>query len=310
MNAPLISTITPCFRMKPYLKLFLEELPKQTIFNQIEVVLDHNEPDAEELLWIKEFQTKYPDRLKHLITNPVKPIGTSMNYCIHKSSAPLLTVWNVDDLRTPNSMELMVQAFNEGADIVYGNFEVVRSFGSKSGPLTDFSNYQNQPEEFTRSMLLGPFMAFRKSLCEKAGYFDEQLKSGADFDLAIRLAFHGKPALAKGLLGYYLNEGKGASTRPNSKQALDRTAIELRFGIYDKIDYDMVADASQLDITHIYTDGQSIPVSTFTPNYTNLITERKDRWHKKGLLRHALRYLFQIKKIKQSLKIIYKKISP
>jgi len=308
MRTPLISTITPCFRMKPYLKLFLEELPKQTIFNQIEIVLDHNEPDEEELSWINEFQKKHPGRLKHLITDPVKPIGTSMNYCIREASAPLLTIWNVDDLRTPNSMELMVQAFNEDADIVYGNFEVVSSFGSKSGPLTDFLRYQNQPEEFTRSMLLGPFMAFRKSLCKKAGYFDEQLKSGADFDLAVRLAFHGKPSLAKGLLGYYLNEGKGASTRPNSKQALDRTAIELRFGIYDKVDYSMVADASQLDITHIYIDGHSIHVSTFVPNYTNLIEERKNNWLQKGLTSHALKYLFKVKETKSFLKKVYKKI--
>jgi glycosyltransferase involved in cell wall biosynthesis len=294
--------------MKPYLKLFLDELPNQTIFNQIEVVLDHNEPDEEELAWIKEFQAKHPGRLKHLITNPVKPIGTSMNYCIREASAPLLTIWNVDDLRTPNSMELMVEAFNAGADIVYGNFEVVRSFGSKKGELTDFSEYEHKPEEFTRSMLLGPFMAFRKSLVEKAGYFDEQLKSGADFDLAVRLAFHGKPAIAKDLLGYYLNEGKGASTRPNSKQALDRTAIELRFGIYDKIDYDIVADAALLDISHIYVDGNIEPVEKFVPDYQNILSKRKETWHKKGLLRHSLKYIFHVKQLKERIKQILKKI--
>lgn len=308
METPLISTITPCFRMKPYLKLFLEELPNQTIFNQIEVVLDHNEPDEEELSWVREFQANYPGRLKHLITNPVKPIGTSMNYCIREASAPLLTIWNVDDLRTPNSMELMVEAFSAGADVVYGNFKIVRSFGSKSGSLINFSKYEKLPEEFTRSMLLGPFMAFRKSLLEKAGYFDEQLKSGADFDLAIRLAFHGKPGITKGLLGYYLNEGKGASTRPNSRQPLERTVIELRYGIYDKIDYDLVADASQLDIPHIYTDGHAHLVSEYVPNYSRLLTERKERWHKKGLHRQCLQHLFYYKQSKQFLKTIAKKI--
>lgn len=308
MGTPLISTITPCFRMKPYLKLFLEELPKQTIFNKIEVVLDHNEPDEEEIDWIKDFQKKYPGRLKHIITNPVKPIGTSMNTCIHEASAPLLTIWNVDDLRTPNSMELMVKAFDEGADIVYGNFEVVRSFGSKSGTLTDFSKYQNMPEEFTRSMLLGPFMAFRKSLCEKAGYFDEQLKSGADFDLAVRLGFHGKPMMAKGLLGYYLNEGKGASTRPNSRQPLERTVIELRYGIYDKIDYDYVIDAVQLDLNSIYIKGVAIEIEKFVPEYRSLIQERKNKWKSKGLRVHALKHFLHIKEIRNLLKGLTKKL--
>lgn len=309
MPTPRISTITPCFRMKPYLKLFLEELPRQTIFNQIEIVLDHNEPDEEELAWVREFQEKHPGRLKHIIVNPVEPIGASMNRCIREASAPLLSIWNVDDLRTDNSLELMVQTFDAGADIVYGNFEVVRKFGLKKGALTDFSQYASKPEEFTRSMILGPYMAFRKSLIEKAGYFDEQMRSGADFDLAVRLAFHGKPMMAQGLLGYYLNEGKGASTRPDSKQALDRTAIELRYGIYDKIDYDLVADASQLDITHVYTDSTAIPIATLVPDYTELITTRKVKWHKKGLLRHSFRHIFHIKEIKMGIKNTIKKIA-
>jgi len=303
-----ISTITPCFRMKPYLKLFLDELPKQTFFDHLEVVLDHNEPDEEEIKWVKDFQNKYPGHIKHLITNPVVPIGTSMNRCIKEASGELLTIWNVDDLRTDNSIELMVEAFDNGADIVYGNFEVVRSFGSKSGKLVDFSKYQDQPTEFTRSMLLGPFMAFRKSLCEKAGYFDEQLKSGADFDLAIRLAFHGKPGFASGLLGYYLNEGKGASTRPNSRQQLERTAIELRYGIYDKIDYDYVVEASQLDILHIHAYNQYVQVSKLVPDYHKKIRVNFENLHARGLWRYVIYKLTFRKIIRTSLVKLVKKI--
>ena len=33
---------------------------------------------------------------------------------------------------------------------------------------------------------------FRKSALKKSGVFDEQLMSGADYDLALRLAFNGK----------------------------------------------------------------------------------------------------------------------
>lgn len=307
MTTPRISTITPCFRMKSYLKLFLEELPKQTIFDEIEVVIDHNEPDEDELEWVREFQAQYPDRIKHIVTNPVEPIGTSMNTCIRAASAPYLTIWNVDDLRTPDSMEKMVQTFENGADIVYGNFEVVRSFGTQSGSLTDFSQYDSKPEEFTRSMLLGPFMAFKKSLVEKAGYFDKQLVSGADFDLAVRLAFNGKPVRAPGVLGYYLNEGKGASTRPDSKQALDRTAIELRYGIYDKIDYSLVADAVRLDINNIHVDGTQIPVANFVPRYSDVLAQRKTSWHSRGLYRHASATLTHFYQAKNMAKSVIKK---
>lgn len=308
MSTPLISTITPCFRMKPYLKLFLEELPKQTIFDQIEVVLDHNEPDEEELTWVQEFQARYPGRLKHIVTNPVEPIGTSMNRCIKEAAAELLTIWNVDDLRTENSLEIMVDAFNEGADIVYGSFDVVRRFGAKSGTLTDLAPYQDQTEEFTRSMLLGPFMAFRKSILTKTGMFDEQLKSGADFDLAIRLALHGRLGMAEGLLGYYLNEGKGVSTRPNSRQPLERTVIELRYGIYDRIDYDFVVPALKYDIDHITFDGRKVPVSEFIPSYEQFLNDRFERLHERGLRNYSLRKVVRYKEIYHLLKRIYKKL--
>jgi glycosyltransferase involved in cell wall biosynthesis len=308
MGTPLISTITPCYNMKPYLKRFLDELPQQTIFNQIEIVLDHNEPDDEEVGWVREFQAKYPGIIKHIITNPVEFIGPSMNRCIREASAPLLAIWNVDDLRTPNSLEIQVDAFNKGADFVYGNFQYVRKFGSKTGSWFDFSKYQTQPEEFKRSMLLGPFMAFRKSLTEKAGMFDEQLKSGADFDLAIRLAYHGKPGMVNGSLGYYLNEGKGASTRPNSKQPLERTVIELRYGTYEKMDYDYVVNALSYDIEHIYVNGVKTPVLDYIPNYHNIIKEAKENLIEIGLKKYAFKKFIRYNKIRNEVKSVVKRL--
>jgi len=286
MNAsskPLVSTITPCFRMKRYLQGFLESLPRQTFFEQLEVVLDHNEPSEEEVAWVRAFQEKYPGRLKHIIVEKVDPIGTSMNRCIREASAELVTIWNVDDLRTPDSIEaqarLLLQQPNIG--IVYGNFRVVRSFGSTDGELVDVSAVP--VSELTRSMIIGPFFMFRKALCAKAGYFDEQLKQGADFDLAVRLALHSKAAMTQAELGYYLNEGLGASTRPDSLQPIERTVIELRYGIYDKIDYDYLPRAMCYNIPYLLQFGQWVPVSQFVPDYEDFIQDRSNRWFVLGM---------------------------
>jgi glycosyltransferase involved in cell wall biosynthesis len=303
----IVSSITPCFRMKKYLKLFLEELPNQTMFEQLEIVIDHNEPDEEEIAWVKDFQKKYPGRIKHIIVPKVDPIGTSMNRCIKVASGKYVTIWNVDDLRTPNSIELQVAELEKNPEvgIAYGNFLVVRSFGSKEGPLTEFSHYQQS--ELTRSMITGPFIMFRKSLCEKAGYFDEQLKSGADFDLSVRLGFNAKASMPRELLGYYLNEGLGASTRPNSKQPLDRTTIELRYGIYDKIDYDIVPrSTAEHNIPFIMQDGKWIHVSKLVPDYAKVLENRRIQWFAKGMRRYILQKIFFVKPIKAKLKPIIK----
>ena len=283
MNTPLVSTISPCYKMKRYLKPFLEWLPKQTFFDKLEVVLDHNEPDREEIEWVQEFQKKYPGKIKHIIVNPVEPIGTSMNRCIKEASGKFVTIWNVDDLRTDSSIELQANILlnDKSASIVYGNYTVVNAFTKTDGK---FIEHADIPEsEFTRSMIFGPFIMFRKSLCETAGYFDESLLQGPDFDLSIRLAFNGKGKMVHQNLGYYLNEGKGLSTKPGSIQPIERTVIELRYGIYDKIDYNFLPEATQYIISKVKWDNQWRHVSSFVPHYKDLMATRKRNLHIEGI---------------------------
>ena len=306
MGNILVSTITPCFRMKPYLKLFLEDLPNQTMFESLEIVLDHNEPDEEEISWVREFQAKYPGRIKHIIIPKVDPIGTSMNRCIKEASGEYVTIWNVDDLRTSNSIELQYKALvgNPEVGLAYGDFMVVRKFGSKEGRLYDHHKFSK--EELTRSMITGPFYMFRKSLCETAGYFDEQMKQGPDYDLSVRLCFNTKAVCVDGNLGYYLNENKGASTRPGSLQPIDKVIIELRYGIFDKLDYRYLAPALTYSIDRIYQFGQAYSVSSFVPNYKELLLERGRLWADKGVVKYLFKRYSGYEILRNFLKTIIK----
>ena len=268
-----ISTITPCYKGEKYLPLFLQKLPQQTIFDQIEVVLDHNEPTSDEIQLVKEFQKKYPGRLKHIIVDKVDPIGKSMNRCIKESSGKYVAIWNIDDLRTPWSLEAQARVLDENqeAGVSHGTFIVVPQFGLNEGKFMDHLEFGTSPSrELTRSMVLGPFFMWRKSLCKIAGYFDEQLVSGADFDLAVRLAIHSKVEMTSKILGYYLDEGEGASTRPDSKQILERTVIELRYGILDKIEKRMINEAkNKYNIPIIYWGENTTHVAEIIPDYKN-----------------------------------------
>lgn len=269
-----VSTITPCFKMGKYIKLFLEKLPEQTMFNDLQVVLDYNEPTNEELKLVEEFSEKYPGKIKLLISDPVIPIGASMNKCIENSDGEYLCIWNVDDLRTHHSIEVMTKALDENldADFVYGNYTIVSRFGSKDGFYLNTS--VTRSSEYTRGMVIGPFFMFRKRLLEKSGLFDEQLVSGADFDFAVRLAIHGRGIHIPDHIGYYLNEGLGASTRADGKQPLERTVVELRYGIVDKFNEhgkEYEEKAREYDIDHIVVSGQRIPISQYVTDYHNFI---------------------------------------
>jgi glycosyltransferase involved in cell wall biosynthesis len=289
MSTPLVSTITPCFRMGRYLKGFLEALPAQTYFDRLEIVLDHNEPDPQEVEWVRAFQKRYPGRLKHIIVDKVDPIGISMNRCIQEAAGDFVAIWNVDDLRTADSIAAQASLLLDRSEvsIAYGDYLTVSSFGATAGAAIRHSNVPES--EFTRSMIFGPFFMFRKSLCARGGYFDEQLRSGADFDLCVRLALHGKAAMTQQLLGFYLNEGLGASTRPNSLQPVERTVIELRYGIYDKVDYAYLPAALRYDVYHLWYRQQKLPLSTFVPEYQTWIENRKRDWLDIGLRNYCNR---------------------
>src|SRR5205823_2870055 len=93
------------------------------------------------------------------------------------------------------------------------------------------------------------------------------------------------------IIGYYLNEGLGASTRPGSLQPLERTVIELRYGIYDKLVFELVPKAVLYDVAHIHVGGRRVPIADLVPHYEELIEDRARRWLPTGLRRSGARAL-------------------
>ena len=238
---------------------FLENLSTQT-HKDLEIVMDHNNPSDREMEMIEKYQ-ETNDNLLHIKVDGVDPIGISMNRCIEYATGDYLCIWNVDDLRTPDSIEVIAKALDENPDVdfVYGNYIIVPKFGSTEGQYVDEAGRE---DELTTGMILGPYFMFRKSLLEKSGVFDEQLVQGADYDLALRLAFNAKGLHLPINLGYYLNEGLGQSTKPNSKQPIERTVIELRYNIR-VLEPHLVPYTRTYDVGNIIVDEKKIPVSNF-----------------------------------------------
>ena len=252
-----VSTITPCYNMSKYMKGFLDNLSTQT-HKDLEIVLDHNDPSDEEVKLVEEYNEQY-DNILHIKVEGVDPIGTSMNRCIEYATGDYLCIWNVDDLRTTDSIEVMAKALDENPDVdfVYGNYVIVPNFGGTEGQYVDETGRE---DELTTGMILGPYFMFRKSILEKSGVFDEQLVQGADYDLALRLALNGKGLHLPINLGYYLNEGLGQSTKPNSKQPIERTVIELRYNIR-VLEPHLVPYTREYDVENIIVDEEKIAVS-------------------------------------------------
>jgi len=260
-----VSAITSSYKSERYLRGFLKSVKNQT-YKNIEIVLDHNEPTDKEINTIEKFNKKH-NNIHHTIIKKVDPLGVSWNRCIDKSTGEYLCIWNVDDLRTPRSIELMANVLDErkDIDIVIGNYLIVDKFKSKKGNIIDEST--RPPQDFMSGMLLGPFFMFRKKILEKTGKFDEQFYSGNDYDLAMRLVRNGNYHCLNEILGYYLNEGKGLSTKSQSLQPLERTAIELRYNL-PTLDTSLIKKASEsYDIDNLYFDSKKTPLDTIAKHF-------------------------------------------
>lgn len=223
-----LTTLTSIYKSKNYLKGFLKNCSQQTMENfnlHIEMIC----PSRFEENLIKKYQKKMKNLQFSKHNNQIN-LPEAWNNTIKHNDSKYFCIWNVDDLRTKFSLEVMYTTLetNKNIDFVYGNYFIVDKFKKTKG---NFINESNREKELTKSMILGPFFMFRASVLKKIGHFDEQLYSGADYDFAIRLGKNFKGKHINSNLGYYLDSGKGLSTRPNSLQELERTVVELRYGL-------------------------------------------------------------------------------
>jgi len=255
-----VSTISACYKSGKYLKGFLDNVKSQT-HKDLEIVLDHNEPTDEEIMLVEDYN-KTHDNIFHIQVEGVDPLGISWNRCIEFASGDYLCIWNVDDLRTPDSIEVMAKTLDENPDVdfVYGNYHIVSEFGLTQGQSVDETGRE---DELSTGMILGPFFMFRKSFLKMTGVFDEQFTCCNDYDLAMRFARCGKGMHIPKIVGYYLNEGLGQSTKSDSVQPIERTVIELRYNIR-VLEPHLVPHIKNYDVENIIVDDVKTLAKEFT----------------------------------------------
>ena len=230
-----VSVITSVYNSELYLPSFLDSVNEQSCASQIELMLRMNDPTEKELSVVEKFATNFPGKLVVSQTK-LEPVSASMNWCVNNSEADLLCIWNVDDLRTPNSILSQATVMEQGVDFAYGPYIVVSEFGQKVGRCVDVGQYKLI--RFRRDMKLGPFMMFTRDALNAVGPFDEGLRITSDFDFAMRLTRFGRGASTDSILGYYLNAGNGLSTSSKlmSIHENERQIIFARYGIWEKLD--------------------------------------------------------------------------
>lgn len=268
---PLITVLLSVYKGEDFLEGYLENFLLQSWAKKTELVIIHNDPLQTELKII----SRYKDKIKIIhLQRARESMYSSLNAGILASKGKYITTWNVDDLRTPKSLEILAIALECNALIgwSYGDFGITRQYGG------EVSEYINPPQwsrkHGTSGSIGGPFFMFRRSLLDEVGFFDEQFYSGGDFDYTVRLSMVSQGVKVDGFLGYFLNEKKGLSTAGNL-QAIERTVIQIRYRIWNGFDLSKLDEAFKYEVDNILNHGNWIRLQNLMPNLPVFLHGRK-----------------------------------
>lgn len=149
----------------------------------------------------------------------------AINIAIKLSRTPCVVMANCDDLVHPEAYKKQLAALENGSDISYFDYGITGYFQTWSKAANQIrSKYITPVEGYSPGKGLGPFPMWRKSLHDRVGLFDENLKVYGDSLFWHKLTEIGaKYKKVDGLLGVYAQRG-GANLESREGQ-LDRTYL-------------------------------------------------------------------------------------
>jgi len=228
-----ISVLTSLYHSDNFLEDYFHALDKIEDKEQIEVLLLHNAPQEKELAIITEYLPKF-NFVRHIIIPERETLYRTWNRGIQLSEGEYITVWNVDDVRFPDSIIQQAEALdsNPEAAIAYGDIWLSSQYGvcgTKKSNSPVFNPATRK--KFLSEYHISCFQMWRRSIHPVVGYYDEQFECIADFDFQIKTALHFPFVKTEKPLGIYL-EHQPHKLSANRLQPIERNIVCLRYANY------------------------------------------------------------------------------
>ena len=226
-----ISVLTSLYNCETFLHGYFDALSNIEGKEQIEVLLLHNAPKEKELAIITERLPSCDHFVRHIIIPERETLYRTWNRGIQLSEGEYITVWNVDDVRFPDSIIQQSEALdkNPEAAIAYGDIWISNQYGVCGTTKTNSPVFnESTRKKFMTEFHISCFQMWRRNIHSAVGYYDEQFKCIADLDFQIRTAFHFPFVKTDEPLGIYL-EDQPHKLSYNGLQPFEHNVIYLRY---------------------------------------------------------------------------------
>lgn len=228
---PRVSIITSVYKCEKFIRGFLEDIVRQTIFNECELIMiNANSPENEEQI-IFDYLEKHRN-IRYVRIEQDPGLYGVWNIGIRVAKAPLIANANTDDRFVPNLLEIHAEALEKHPeiDLVYSDFYETR-FPNETFEHNSFNGFTNHPEfsprEIAHGSICGPHPMWRKDVHKKVGLFNPWFKSAGDYDMWLRMVIAGCQFMKiNQITGLYYHNPNGLSTTSEKFQAKHRSAEE------------------------------------------------------------------------------------
>lgn len=198
---PGVSVIVPCYNEEKTIGLLLSAILQQTFpLEEIEVVIADGMSTDGTLQAIEKIKFDHPELTILVIENPKRNIPAALNSAILASRREFIVRMDAHSKPEPTYIERSIQALLEGKGDNVGGVWQIEPGGPGAiarGIAAAASHPLGVGDAFYRFATKAgevdtvPFGAFRRSLIEELGGFDETLLTNEDYEFNTRIRQHG-----------------------------------------------------------------------------------------------------------------------
>ena len=227
-DLPKISLITSVFKADDYIEQLMEDVTRQTIFEQkCEWIILNANPkgkDFEEEIILK-YVEKFPNNIVYKRLEEDPGIYAVWNKAVEMAKGEFITNINCDDRRTINALEKQAKLLvaTPDVDLVYNDSYITHEPNMAWEDVKHDTQKYNFEQFSKEAMLRGNLPhnnpMWRKSLHETFGYFREDYRSASDWEFWLRCVFGGsKFKKLQDTLGIYYFNPNGMSTNKDNEE--------------------------------------------------------------------------------------------
>lgn len=223
-----ISVLTSLYRCEKHLKNYFSHVLEIVNLQEVEFIFIHNDPTEEEKSIIFNALQNNEQINYQYIEVPREGLYRSWNRGINVAQGEFVAVWNVDDVRYPESLKTQAKGFKKNHEIgfVYGN-------RNKSYLGIDVKPELKVAQDISSSWNIkfqdGAFVMWRKQVLFDVGLFDEQFRIAGDADMWYRIASKYAVIKIDQTLGLFYKHDSALSSEGSNGESF---AVGMRYGFY------------------------------------------------------------------------------